>query len=521
LLWSVGKMIEIGHGIGNYRITAKLGEGGMGVVFLAEHPVIGRKVALKAIHPQFARNTEVVSRFVNEAKAVNQIRHEHIVDVTDFGHTPAGDFYFIMECLQGETLADCLLKEGRLAPQRALRIAAQIADALQASHDHGVIHRDLKPDNVFLTRHGDDGDFVKVLDFGLAKLVRAEDMSPRNTRSGSLMGTPLYMSPEQCDGTVEIDHRADIYALGVLLFEMLTGKVPFAGTGYGQVILQHMTARPPAARSIVPELPLALEAILSRALAKDRELRFQSMAELRDALLDPARYLAAIPLPRTDDDSGNIRVAPFSTDVGLRSTLLPGADRDRSTLDDHAGQLGASALVSDEIPRTRSGRALVLAALAATAVIVLPTASYERPVARVVAAAHAFRRPPTVRLTFTSEPEGATVLHHGAVLGITPFSAEVPRSDAPDEYVVRQEGFVSKTLTVVPSVASPVIVSLARQDLPDDPPLEVRPAPETMSVAAADSRRELRAGRPHRHRGRPSYDVAIVDEDETLEPTVE
>jgi hypothetical protein len=469
LLWSVSKMIEIGHGIGNYRVTAKLGEGGMGVVFLAEHPVIGRKAALKAIHPQFARNTEVVSRFVNEAKAVNQIRHEHIVDVTDFGHTPAGDFYFIMELLQGATLAECLQKEGRLSPQRALRIGAQIAGALQASHDHGVIHRDLKPDNIFLTTHGDEGDFVKVLDFGLAKLVTPDDMSPRNTKSGSLMGTPLYMSPEQCEGTTEIDHRADIYSLGVILFEMLTGKVPFAGTGYGQVILQHMTARPPAARSIVPDLPLALEAILTRALAKDRELRFQSMAELRDALLDPARYAASIPGPRGDDaDSGSIRVAPFAaTDLGLRATV-PGAVPDTSTLDDGAGQLGAPVFIEDEIPRTRSGRGLMLAVLAAAAVIVFPSQR----------------------------------------------GAGVPGGD-----LIRQQGMVSKSGALVPEGASPALGSLAPEGLPDDPPLEVRPAPATMSVAAADSRRELRGGRAHRHRPRPAFD--FVDEDQTLEPTIE
>ena len=143
-------MIDIGHTIGNYKITAKLGEGGMGVVYLAEHPVIGKKVAMKAIHPELSRNSEVVSRFVTEAKAVNQIGHEHIVDIADFGNTPDGEFYFVMEYLQGESLSDRLRGENRLDAAPALSIAAQIADALNASHEQGIIHRDLKPENIFL-----------------------------------------------------------------------------------------------------------------------------------------------------------------------------------------------------------------------------------------------------------------------------------------------------------------------------------------------------------------------------------
>src|SRR6478735_3020949 len=187
----------------------------MGAVYLAEHPVIGRKAALKVIHPQYARRLEVVSRFITEAKAVTQIGHEHIVEVTDFGTTASGDFYFMMEYLEGASLADVVHAGPRFAPDRALRICAQIADALQASHDHGVIHRDLKPENIFLVAHGDEREYVKVLDFGLAKLVNpSPEVTPaHNTKVGWVLGTPYYMSPEQCEGTVEIDARADVYAL--------------------------------------------------------------------------------------------------------------------------------------------------------------------------------------------------------------------------------------------------------------------------------------------------------------------
>jgi serine/threonine-protein kinase len=280
-------MVDVGERVGNYRVVAKLGEGSMGAVYLAEHPVIGRRAALKVIHERHVRNPEVVTRFVNEARAINEIGHEHIVEVTDFGRTARGDFYFIMEYLDGETLADWIRRLAPIEPTRALRVAAQIADALAASHAHQIVHRDLKPDNIFLMPRGDAVDFVKVLDFGLAKLLRGHrDVS--STRSGMIMGTPHYMAPEQCDGSASLDARADVYALGCVLFEMLTGEVPFPGEGAGEVIHAHLTKSAPAPSRLVPGLPPAIDALVARALAKPREERFSSMLELRAALLRAA-----------------------------------------------------------------------------------------------------------------------------------------------------------------------------------------------------------------------------------------
>ena len=304
-------MIDIGHTIGNYKITAKLGEGGMGVVYLAEHPVIGKKVAMKAIHPELSKNSDVVSRFVTEAKAVNQIGHEHIVDIADFGNTSDGEFYFVMEYLQGESLSDRLRREHRLPVAAALSITAQIADALNSSHEQGIIHRDLKPENIFLCiNRGPTRDFVKVLDFGLAKLTLSDQKVSHKTRTGSVMGTPYYMSPEQCEGKIEIDHRADIYSLGVLLFEMLTGKVPFGGDGYGEIIVKHVTMPPPSVRTISEDLPEEMDLILYRALAKDRDQRFQTMAEFEEALRDPQNYASSAPVIGIPEDlSGVARAA--------------------------------------------------------------------------------------------------------------------------------------------------------------------------------------------------------------------
>jgi serine/threonine protein kinase len=310
-------MIELGHTVGNYTITGKLGEGGMGAVYLAEHPLIGRKAALKVIHPQHAQNAEVVARFVNEAAAISRIGHEHIVEVTDLGRTPAGDLYIIMEYLEGQTLSQLLARSAPLPSGSALTIGAQVADALSASHEHGFIHRDVKPDNVFLVQRGHDPTsppFVKVLDFGLAKLLHADASAPPDARAGVVMGTPYYMSPEQCRAGGQIDQRADVYALGVVLFEMLTGKLPFGGDASGEVLLKQVSMRPPSARSIVPDLPEELDAILLRALAKNPDHRFSTMAAFREALLAPAHHGAALRRETIHDDlhddpSGRMRAA--------------------------------------------------------------------------------------------------------------------------------------------------------------------------------------------------------------------
>jgi hypothetical protein len=503
-------MIDIGQCVGNYDVTAKLGEGGMGVVYLAEHPVIGRKAALKAIHPEYARNPEVVSRFITEAKSVNQIGHEHIVDITDFGTTPAGDFYFIMEYLEGESLARHIEQEAPFPPERALRIARQVAEALQASHDHGVIHRDLKPDNIILVNHGGDGDFVKVLDFGLAKMIGEGQSELRNTRKGIVVGTPYYMSPEQCDGNVDIDPRADVYALGVLLFEMLTGKVPFGGTGFGEVMLKHMTMPAPAARSVVPELPPALDSILFRALAKDPAQRFQSMAELGAALADPEAYAASMPSRGIYDDlSGRIRAArPMKrSEMALRPTPVAAP----STLRGGVGEIAA-----DVIPRTHHGRRLALAALAVGALVAFASSpAHKAPIARVVAAGRVLSRPATVRVNFNSDPDGATVSRaDGTALGLTPLSIEVPYGDAPTEYVFSKAGHASKRVAFVPNLPSPIFAFLPADGL-EDPPAP----PVVSSLPEKAEPRASRRGRAALRHARTEA-TATADEDAVLAPTI-
>lgn len=266
----------------------------MGAVYLAEHPLIGKKVALKVIHRELSGNREVVQRFFQEARAVNQIGNEHIVEIHDFGVTPENDHFYIMEYLEGQTLASVMSTDKVLPVMRALHIGAQIASALHAAHTAGVIHRDLKPDNIMLTKRLGDPDFVKVLDFGLAKIF-AQGPSAVKTAVGVLLGTPQYMSPEACESKRDIDHRTDVYALGVLLFQMVTGVLPFDGESMGEILVKQVTALPPGPRGLNPAIQPSVEQVLLRCLAKPVHARFQSMAELREALLDPESYLRASP----------------------------------------------------------------------------------------------------------------------------------------------------------------------------------------------------------------------------------
>ena len=263
----------IGRTIGNYVVRDKIGEGGMGVVFRAEHPHINRRVAIKVLHPGADRNPEVVHRFFNEARAATEIRNEHIVEVLDFGTLPEGMPYLVMEWLDGESLGSLLRTTRKLPLGQAALIMSGIARALRAAHGKGVVHRDLKPDNVFLVKRDGEPDLVKVLDFGIAKLLATGMPVQYQTQTGAIIGTPAYMSPEQCRGAKEIDHRTDVYALGVIGYQMLTGRLPFAADALGELLLKHLTETPAPADSLEPSVPPAVSQILSAALEKEPEKR--------------------------------------------------------------------------------------------------------------------------------------------------------------------------------------------------------------------------------------------------------
>ena len=277
---STGGPSLIGKVLGErYRVLEQIGEGGMGCVYLGEHVMLTRKVAIKVLREELSAREDLVRRFQLEAMAASKIGHEGICDVTDFGRTPNGSHYFVMEHLAGESLASIIRTRGAIPPERALPLLIQMAKALGAAHAQGIIHRDLKPDNVVLINPGERRDVVKVLDFGISKF--ADTGGEVLTRQGSLVGTPEYMAPEQAAGEV-IDSRADIYALGVLLYEMLTGTIPFRGDTVVAVLMKHQSEPVESLVSRRPDLdfPPALESFALRLLKKRREDRPQIMLDV-------------------------------------------------------------------------------------------------------------------------------------------------------------------------------------------------------------------------------------------------
>ncbi|WP_242338018.1 serine/threonine-protein kinase [Anaeromyxobacter sp. SG66] len=326
----------LGTQVGSFRISRLLGRGGMGTVYLAEHPVIGSRVAVKFLHEAMAADAQVVSRFYDEARAVNLIGHENIVGIYDLSVLPPGRFYYVMELLDGETLAE-RVRGGPLDPATALDVLLQLCDALQCAHERGVVHRDLKPENVFLVNRRGRRNFVKLVDFGIAKL-RGARVAGR-TEAGLIVGTPEYMAPEQCeDGP--IDARTDVYALGVIAFELATGRLPFAGRSLAALLLAHLEAVPPRPSELAPVAP-ALERAILRALEKAPDARFADMAAFAAALREaraelpartpsPAPAAGAAPVPRGADAAREAAVEAEVCAGGAPPVRLPVRELTRS-----------------------------------------------------------------------------------------------------------------------------------------------------------------------------------------------
>jgi mono/diheme cytochrome c family protein/tRNA A-37 threonylcarbamoyl transferase component Bud32 len=290
----------VGQRVGNFTVESLIGKGAMGAVYLGVHETLNRRVAIKVLQPELAANESLVQRFIDEARAASQLGHPGLIQVSDFGALPDGRRYSVMELLDGRDLETALRQDGPQQPGRVAAIGLQVASALQAAHAKGIVHRDLKPANLFLARDHDGHERMKVLDFGIAKLLAGE--SGGRTAAGHIVGTPEYMAPEQAQAHRDIDHRVDIYSLGCVLYELLTGQPPHVGDSVPAILVAQLQepAQPPSERT--GGVPPALEAIIMRCLEKDRGRRFASMAELGEALeplaesLPPARASAA-PLP--------------------------------------------------------------------------------------------------------------------------------------------------------------------------------------------------------------------------------
>ena len=462
-------MVEVGSTVGNYRVLEKIGQGSMGAVYLAQHPSIGKRVALKVIRPELTADEETITRFFNEARAVTQIGHEHIVDVQDFGQTPEGDSFIVMELLEGISLGELLRQEGALPAERAVHIAAQITDGLAAAHVRGIIHRDLKPDNVFLVQRGADRDYVKVVDFGLAKLTGPGGLAS-NTREGTVIGTPYYMAPEAAESASRVDARADVYSLGCILFEMVTGQVPFAGDGLGQILVRHLSEIPLTPSVMRPGTPPWLDRIVLRALQKKAEHRYASMTAFGHALREPATWETPVPPVLAPPSLPTmLKEAPRKSTSAAPPTVLRDAPR----------------IQRAPPPRSNVGMAVLVAAailgVAGTLVFRLLTAQ--------------------VVLQISSTPPGAVVRVDGAFVGLTPLTLSLKHRRGTARVTLAKEGWVTASndlslrrdslldlvlraeVPVVPELVAPTGATPPRVDA--DPYVDAAAKPPARRPAAA------------------------------------
>jgi eukaryotic-like serine/threonine-protein kinase len=308
---------------GEYQVLEKIGTGGMGSVYKASQPAMNRMVAIKILHPKLANRKDLTSRFRREARAMSQLSHPNTVKVFVYGEMEDdGSLYIVMEMLEGRNLNQTVRKDGPIPSDRAIPILIQVCGALQEAHDLGIVHRDLKPENIFLSRQGGINDYPKVLDFGLAKVTERQ-MQPGSiilTQEGMVFGTPEFMSPEQAQGKT-LDARSDIYSLAVILYEVLTGKLPFSAKTPMEYIQKHVTEPiiPLSERVADRQFPKGLDEVMARALSKKPENRFQTAAEFAEALR-PFGGAAAQALPSLRPDKPAMSLAAPSTASGTPST---------------------------------------------------------------------------------------------------------------------------------------------------------------------------------------------------------
>ena len=467
---------------GRYTIVKKLGEGGMGAVYLAIHNVLEKQVALKVLHGEFARKQDLVERFMQEAKSASRIRHENVIDISDFGATPEGLVFFAMELLKGHDLHDEIARArvaGNLLPwSRTKKIFLQICAALSAAHAKGIVHRDLKPENVYLVEFLGDPDFVKLLDFGIAKLTEASEEGGRKlTKTGMLFGTPEYMSPEQARGE-HVDHRVDVYAMGCILFQLVTNRVPFEADNFMGVLSMHLTEPPP---SIAPEVfdqigaPRALAEVIDRALDKDRNARWQTIDDLANAV----RQVCGDPIPT---GAAQIRAAsvPSPSQTTQRRAQTPTSQPVQTVTPEGTGRVKTQWTgnlnipeVAVEPPKPKSKLPLiiggiVIAAGAAVVAVVALSRKHTPPAPPDKGSAVAVQPTPTptptptppppqpvlpaqVKLTIDTVPHGATVTDLATNTTFptkTPITTSLPGQPAPRQYSIALKGYQTEIVNI-------------------------------------------------------------------------
>jgi serine/threonine-protein kinase len=460
--------------VDRYRVENLLGEGGMGSVFEARHIQLGRRLAVKTLKKELCKDEGAVARFMREAQTAAAIESEHIVAVTDVGQTDQGVPFIVMEFLQGLTLADALRQQGRFAPERTAYLVIQVCRALAAAHDKGVIHRDMKPENVVLVAREDGSELAKVLDFGIAKVHdQFGDQSsdtPKLTATGTTLGTPYYMAPEQARAEKDIDQRVDIYSTGAMMYELLAGVPPFVGDSFAAIVIAAATRDPTPLDVHRPDLDPQLAAVVHRAMARDKQDRIPTARDLAEAL-EPFTGMAlssSMPAFRIGSQSG-AAVAPTAAQTGVGQTASP------------------VVVNTNETTVTKSKQGVIVAALAAIAIVLVSAISAvawmltRPPEDRVVARRNNAATQPAATTPKAEEPTvpqmDATA--DGAALAATAVDGGEPSMPPPDAAIVHADAEPEEE---APTPARPRSRARASSPAPSEAPAET--ATKTATKAA-------------------------------------
>jgi serine/threonine-protein kinase len=472
-----GERLRLGHVLGNYRLIRKLGEGGVGTVYEGEHVRLGRKMALKVLHPETA-SAEVIVRFFNEARAVNQIRHPNIVDVEDFVTAETGEHYLIMELLVGEDLRTLATREGVMDPRRVSAIGEQIASALGAIHRAGIVHRDLKPDNIYLCKRPDGTEIAKLIDFGIAKFLGSQEGM---TREGMTLGTPEYMAPEQILTSGKPGPAADLYSLGMLMYECVAGAPAFTATTTAAILRGHISEPvvPPSHRR-GETVPAVLEAAILKCLEKDPKNRFATGDDLATAL----RADRAVELITPRYQPGNVRRKSRIVQ------MLP------------AFAMAAAAAVLHYLPKpAKEARADVAAApvkAPAPAPAPAPSPQAEAKAVEIEKAPEVAPQPPApkaIDVALTSSPDGAELYMNEEPLGTAPQIVSITMSSTPIELVAKFPDGSEVVQKIVPDRPLPQIAFIKQAQKPSQPvAVKKRPTRVTRPTTSTEKKPNTSAG---------------------------